>query len=52
MIRRVRLAGVAVVVLLLVSASVVCAQAPDTTTAKRTGALPGRGSVGTQAGTS
>lgn len=52
MIRRVRLAGVAVVVLLLVSASVVRAQAPDTTTAKRTGALPGRGSVGTQAGTS
>lgn len=51
MIHRVRLAGVAVV-LLLVSASVVRAQAPDTTTAKRGGALPGRGAVGVQAGTS
>jgi hypothetical protein len=51
MIHRVRLAGVAVV-LLLVSASVVRAQAPDTTLAKREGALPGRGSVGAQAGVS
>lgn len=51
MIRRVRLAGVAVV-LLLVSASVVRAQAPDTTTAKRGGAQPGRGAVGVQTGTS
>lgn len=51
MIRRVRLAGVAVV-LLLVSAPVVRAQAPDTTTAKRTGASPGRGAVGTQVGSS
>lgn len=51
MIHRVRLAGVAVV-LLLVSASVVRAQAPDTTTAKRGGALPGRGAVGAQAGSS
>lgn len=51
MIRRVRLAGVAVV-LLLVSASVVRAQAPDTTTAKRGGPRPGRGAVGAQAGTS
>lgn len=53
MIRRVRLAGVAVV-LLLVSASVVRAQAPDSTstTAKRGGAVPGRGAVGAQAGSS
>lgn len=50
MIHRVRLAGVAVV-LLLASASVVRAQAPDTTTAKREGSLPGRGAVGVQAGT-
>ncbi|MCC6349455.1 MAG: hypothetical protein IT347_07680 [Candidatus Eisenbacteria bacterium] len=51
MIRRVRLAGVAVVAL-LASASVVRAQAPDTTTARREGALPGRGAVGAQAGSS
>lgn len=51
MIRRVRLAGVAVV-LLLVSAPVVRAQTPDTTTAKPIGARPGRGAAGAQAGTS
>jgi len=51
MIHRVRLAGVAVV-LLLVSASVVRAQAPDTTSATHTAARPGRGSVGGQIGTS
>jgi hypothetical protein len=49
MIHRVRLAGVAVV-LLLASASVVRAQAPDSTVAKREGALSGRGAVGTQVG--
>lgn len=51
MTHRVRLAGVAVV-LLLVSASVVRAQAPDTTSAKRAGALSGRGAVGAQIGSS
>lgn len=51
MIRRARLAGVAVV-LLLVSAPVARAQAPDTTEAKPIGARPGRGAVGVQAGTS
>lgn len=51
MIRRVRLAGVAVV-LLLVSAPVVRAQAPDTTVAKQPGSRPGRGAVGAQVGTS
>jgi len=51
MIHRVRLAGVAVV-LLLASVSVVRAQAPDTTVTKREGALPGRGSVGGQVGVS
>jgi hypothetical protein len=51
MIHRVRLAGVAVV-LLLVSASVVRAQAPDTTSATHTAARPGRGSVGGQVGMS
>jgi len=51
MIRRVRLAGVAVV-LLLVSAGLARAQAPDTTAAKRAGARAGRGAVGGQAGVS
>lgn len=47
--QRVRLAGVAVV-LLLASASVVRAQAPDSTSAKREGALSGRGAIGAMAG--
>lgn len=51
MIRRVRLAGVAVV-LLLASVSVAGAQSPDTTAAKPSGAKAGRGAVGGQAGTS
>ena len=51
MIRRVRLAGVAVV-LLLVSAPVARAQAPDTTASPQSGARVGRGAVGAQAGTS
>lgn len=51
MIRRVRLAGVAVV-LMLVSAPFAHAQAPDTTVAKLAGSYPGRGAVGGQAGTS
>jgi hypothetical protein len=49
MIHRVRLAGVAVV-LLLASASLVHAQSPDTTAAKHAGSRPGRGAVGMQAG--
>jgi len=51
MIPRVRLAGVAVLIL-LATASVVRAQAPDTTIAKREGAQPGRGSIGAQVGSS
>lgn len=51
MIQRVRLAGVAIV-LVLAGAAVARAQAPDTTTARHGGAKPGRGAVGAQVGSS